>query len=147
MDFKTRLRELRKASALTQDQLAQHIGVTKQAVSQYERGIRQPEYETLEMLGDFFNVDLDYLLVRSDKTTLLPQSGYYRNPVSVSQRNDETAAFSQRKLTKDAEELLDDYYMLNEDGRKEARKRVKEMTEIDRYKGGTSVPSFQEAAG
>lgn len=80
MELKTRIRELRLASHLTQEQLADRLGITKQAVSQYERGVRQPDYEVLEALADFFNVDLDYLTGRTDKTTMLPQSGYYTNP-------------------------------------------------------------------
>ena len=35
----------------------------------YERGERQPNFEVLEMIADFFNVDIDYLLGRTNKTT------------------------------------------------------------------------------
>ena len=46
----------------------------------YERGERQPNFELLEAIGDFFNVDIDYLLGRTDKTTILPESAaYYMN--------------------------------------------------------------------
>lgn len=134
MDFKTRLRELRKASSLTQDQLAQYIGVTKQAISQYERGMRQPEYETLEMLGDFFNVDLDYLIGRSDKTTLLPLSGYYHNPAVKKSINDNESEISQRTLSADEQTLLDSYNLLNDHGKEVALDRVQEMTELDKYR-------------
>lgn len=40
----------------------------------YETGARQPDFETLEAIADFFNVDTDYLLGRTNKTTLLPES-------------------------------------------------------------------------
>ena len=44
----------------------------------YENGNREPDFETLEMIADFFNVDIDYLLGRTDKTTLLPETvGHY----------------------------------------------------------------------
>ena len=46
----------------------------------YETGQREPDFETLERLADFFNVDLDYLLGRTNKTTVIPSSGYYTNP-------------------------------------------------------------------
>ena len=45
----------------------------------YETGAREPDYETLEMIADFFNVDIDYLLGRTNKTTILPESTYYLN--------------------------------------------------------------------
>lgn len=69
--FAIRIRELRKERQLTQDELAGRLNLTKQAVSQWERGIREPGFETLEMIADFFNVDTDYLIGREDHTTLL----------------------------------------------------------------------------
>ena len=39
----------------------------------YERGNRQPDFDTLELIADFFNVDVDYLLGRTDKTTYIPR--------------------------------------------------------------------------
>lgn len=135
MDFKTRIRELRKVSHITQEQLATRIGVTKQAISQYERGIRQPEYETLEALADFFNVDLDYLLGRSNKTTLLPQSGYYMNP----------AVDSGSVLSSEDSELLSDFHKLNTEGKAEARKQVRNLTKIEDYTKDTG--SSASAAG
>ena len=47
----------------------------------YETGKREPDYETLELIADFFNVDTDYLLGRTQKTTVIPEnSGYYFDP-------------------------------------------------------------------
>ena len=45
----------------------------------YETGAREPDFETLEIIADFFNVDTDYLLGRTNKTTLIPKTGYYLN--------------------------------------------------------------------
>lgn len=42
----------------------------------WETGNRTPDSETLEMIADYFNVDIDYLLGRTDKTTILPESYY-----------------------------------------------------------------------
>ena len=69
--FAVRLRQLRKERHITQDALAEKLKLTKQAVSQWERGIREPSFETLEMIADYFNVDTDYLIGREDHTTLL----------------------------------------------------------------------------
>lgn len=65
---------MRKERQLTQGELADRLQLTKQAVSQWERGIREPNFETLEMIADFFNVDTDYLIGREDHTTLLLNS-------------------------------------------------------------------------
>lgn len=37
----------------------------------YENGDREPDFETLEVIADFFNVDMDYLMGRSDKTHIV----------------------------------------------------------------------------
>lgn len=60
--YSNRVKELRLAKSLSQEQLAEKIGLTKQAISQYERGERNPSMDVLEALCDFFNVSSDYLL-------------------------------------------------------------------------------------
>ena len=73
-DFKTRFKELREANELTQSGIAEKLGLTRSRIGMYETGKREPDYETLELIADFFNVDIDYLLGRSDKTTRLPSA-------------------------------------------------------------------------
>lgn len=73
------LKRLRTASGYSQQELADKLGISKSSINMYERGERQPNFETLEMIADFFNVDIDYLLGRTDKTTILPESSYYMN--------------------------------------------------------------------
>lgn len=63
--FSKILRSLRKARSLTQDELAERLCITKQALSHYERGTRYPKKETLEAIADFFDVGIDYLVGRS----------------------------------------------------------------------------------
>ena len=70
---------LRIASGLTQQELADKLKISRSTIGMYETGAREPDYDTLEEIADFFNVDIDYLLGRSDKTTLLPESSYYLN--------------------------------------------------------------------
>lgn len=74
MNFAERLKELRNLKGMYQGEIAQILGVTRQAVSQYERGEREPSYEMLEKLADYFNVDMNYLLGREDRST------YYIDP-------------------------------------------------------------------
>ena len=65
--FHERLRLLRKKSGLSQQELANLLGsVSKSSINMYERGEREPSLETLEGIANFFNVDLDYLLGKSN---------------------------------------------------------------------------------
>ncbi|WP_391559642.1 helix-turn-helix domain-containing protein [Robertmurraya sp.] len=66
-----RLVEQRKNKKLTQEELAKNIGITRSALSQYEIGRRQPDYDTLQKLADYFEVTVDYLLGRTDDPTPL----------------------------------------------------------------------------
>lgn len=67
--FAKRLCELRTERNLTQQQLADAVKVSKSVISMYENDNRKPSYEAQEALADFFNVDIDYLTGRSDRTT------------------------------------------------------------------------------
>lgn len=60
------LRELRQTKKLTMKELGEKIGLTESAVSMYERNVRRPNYEKLEKIADFFNVDMEYLLGKSN---------------------------------------------------------------------------------
>lgn len=72
--FKTVLKSLRNSRNLTQEELAQKLNIGRSRVSMYESGQREPDFETTELIADFFNVDVDYLLGRTSKTTMLPES-------------------------------------------------------------------------
>lgn len=67
MPFHTVLRQLRKNKKLTQAELARLTGLTVSAISMYENGNREPNFETLEILADFFNVDMNFLLGKTPK--------------------------------------------------------------------------------
>lgn len=66
--FKDKLVELRKARGLTQYELAKYTGLSRTQIGNYETGVRQPNPETQELLADFFNVKLDYLMDRANST-------------------------------------------------------------------------------
>ncbi len=66
-DFAKRLKELRIENNLTQAEVSKRLGLTRNAFSNYESGIRQPSYETLKEICKFFNVSADYLLGLNDK--------------------------------------------------------------------------------
>lgn len=65
--FGQRLKELRNDRGISQNELSKHIGVSKSSVNMYERGEREPGFETLDAIADFFNVNMDYLLGREPR--------------------------------------------------------------------------------
>jgi len=71
--FNQRLKELRLKKELSQQGLADKIGISKSSINMYERGEREPSLETLEAFADFFNVDMNYLLGKSGLFELSPE--------------------------------------------------------------------------
>ena len=57
---------MRIARSLTQDQLAMHLDVSKSRISMYENNKREPSFEMLETIADFFNVDMSKLIGDAD---------------------------------------------------------------------------------
>lgn len=64
--FGDRLKSLRNNRGLSQMDFSKQIGISKSAVNMYERGEREPSFEVLETIADYFNVDLDYLIGKSE---------------------------------------------------------------------------------
>ena len=69
--MQNRFKEIRQEKNLSQTDIAKALGVTRQAISLYEKGDREPKLETWQKLADFFNVPVDYLLgISKDRSTL-----------------------------------------------------------------------------
>ena len=60
--FSIHLKTLRVAKKLTQDQVADYVGVSRSVISAYENDMRYPSYEVLIRLSMLFEVSTDYLL-------------------------------------------------------------------------------------
>lgn len=65
-EFSKRLKKLREEKGYTQDQLADILKIGRSRLSMYEQGKREPPFELQEAIADVFNVDLDYLMGRTD---------------------------------------------------------------------------------
>lgn len=65
MAFSTMIKKLREEKGLSQKDVAEYLGITRQAIASYELAKREPDYEILYKLADFFGVSADYLLGRS----------------------------------------------------------------------------------
>lgn len=64
--FAERLRSLRQEKGWSQQRLADNLKLSKSSVNMYERGEREPGFETMEAIADLFNVDMNYLYGRTD---------------------------------------------------------------------------------
>lgn len=62
-----RVRQLRRNSGMTQEELAQKIGCESSYISLLERGQRKFNLEALVVIADIFDTSMDYLTGRSDK--------------------------------------------------------------------------------
>lgn len=70
VDFGNRLKQLRLEAGMTQQQLAQKLGVTKSVVSYYEQQERSPSPEILIQLSRIFRTSTDFLLGIDNKRTI-----------------------------------------------------------------------------
>lgn len=67
MKYGDRIALLREKHALTQEDLANKLGISRASLSHYETSRREPDYETINKIANFFKVSVDYLLGRTDK--------------------------------------------------------------------------------
>ena len=66
MTFGEKLQKLRKESGLSQEELADQLNVSRQAVSKWERDNGYPETEKIVRMSKMFQVTIDYLLGEED---------------------------------------------------------------------------------
>ena len=62
MNMANRIQDLRKSRGISQEELADKVGVSRQAVSKWESEQSTPDIEKVIILSDFFDVTTDYLL-------------------------------------------------------------------------------------
>ena len=62
MSFQEQLQTLRKARGLSQEKLAEIMGISRQAVAKWEVGQSYPDIARLISISDFFNVSIDKLV-------------------------------------------------------------------------------------
>ena len=119
MQFGSVLRTLRLRNHMTQRQLADILQVSESRIGMYERSQREPDFEMLEAIADYFNVDMDFLTGRSDverQYTFVPPD----IPASP--------------LTADETQLVEDYRSLNPEGQTAARTMMAGLTAQPIYK-------------
>ena len=70
MEIGNQIKPLRLRRSITQEALAQHLGVTAQAVSKWERGVATPDIGMLPDISAYFGVTIDELFALSDDTRM-----------------------------------------------------------------------------
>ena len=70
MEFNEKLQQLRTQKNLTQEQLAEHLYVSRTAISKWESGKGYPNIESLKCISKFFSVSIDELLSGEELITL-----------------------------------------------------------------------------
>lgn len=63
MNFSQRLKALRREKKITQQDLAEYLDVSRATVAGYETKEKQPDFEKMIKIANFFNVSLDYLII------------------------------------------------------------------------------------
>ena len=69
MNIGNKIRELRKQQGITQEQLAESIGISFQAVSKWENNIALPDITLAPVLASYFGVSMDELFDFNQKVT------------------------------------------------------------------------------
>ena len=64
--FKEKIVELRKEKGLTQQKLAEDLGFSRSAVTEWEVRGKEPSFDTLILIAKYFGVTTDYLLGLED---------------------------------------------------------------------------------
>lgn len=95
MGFGEKLFQLRKAEGMSQETLAEKLNTSRQAISKWENNQGFPETEKLLMLGNIFNVSMDYLLKDTVEIASHKENGYY-----VSKEMAEGFLIHERKIAK-----------------------------------------------
>jgi len=98
--FTDRLKEMRTQKKLTQQDLANIVGVNRVTYTNWENGKREPELDKVVELATALNSSLDYLLGKTDKNVLDLTSG------QIAQLNTDEAIQIQTGLMQDVDSIL-----------------------------------------
>ena len=70
MEIGNQIKALRQRKGVTQEAMAEHLGLTPQAVSKWERGVATPDIALLPEISAYFGVGIDELFALSDDTRM-----------------------------------------------------------------------------
>ena len=110
MEFSKTLKNLRESREITQDELAKRLKVSRPTIAGYETKHRQPDFDKLLTLSEFFEVSVDYLLTGENA----PEA-YASNIPTMSEKSlDRKVVSSYKKLQLDHKNDVLEYIQLLE---------------------------------
>ena len=89
MEIAERLQELRKKAGYLQEQVAEMLGLSRQAISKWESGQGKPEIDNVIKMTEIYNVSSDYILLGTEHKTITPMpekknlSKEYRRAIGI----------------------------------------------------------------
>jgi transcriptional regulator with XRE-family HTH domain len=122
LSFASRLREARKSKRLTQENLADLIGVAGSTIAGYEKGTSSPDDKRMMSMMEVLQVDANFLF--QDE---MRERGIYFDTLS------------QDKFSRGEELLVDCYREMNEDGQQRLVEQAQVMADSGRYKKRASA--------
>lgn len=81
--FGNNLKKLREKRGLSQKELSEMLKVSASAVSMYENNQREPDYQTLIIISNFFDVDLNSLILKNLKSAFPRKSKEYQSKINI----------------------------------------------------------------
>lgn len=101
-----RITELRESRKMTQHELSKKLHISRASLSHYEKNRREPDYETLQKIADYFQVSIDYMFGRTanSKEILDEQVRDFVDSLELSDSN----ILESFTLTIDGRELTDE---------------------------------------
>ena len=84
MDIAKRIKTLREEHGLTQEQLAKELSISRNAISNYENGVRRPDLDLVTKMCDIFNVTLDSFFKEELVYKKPPKTGLIRLILQIS---------------------------------------------------------------
>ena len=122
MTMADRIKERRKAMNMTQEELAERLGLQKSAIAKYENGrVQNIKRPTIAKMADILECSPAYLMALDE------------DAASGARPNHNPIATQPPALSPEESALLEDYRVLNDTGQQEATKRVHELTLIPSY--------------
>ena len=90
IEVANRLQQLRKAKGLSQEELANILGLSRQAISKWERAETSPDTDNLICLARLYNISIDKLLDTSESTEEIKERIVQERINEISSKNEET---------------------------------------------------------